>query len=696
MHPFRLLISLLLLAPLAGAPLAQAQQAARPSLGAVTLEAGRWTVRVGTLALEGNAVWPVADGWLTLTSHDGVGIAATLRSYDGAGRERHRADFPQVLNLAVAPDGATAAFHDGRHLHALNLQTFTDHQIVDAGLAFAAGPDGMLAWVDAANSAVRTSTGATWHLPAAPHQLLYWRGQLVALTRVGLYALEATGATPLRTAPAGGALLRLREDESSTITSLMLTERVPAVAGTTLRTWRATGRDLARWTLTETRPVAPPVVVPALAARPTASGGPGHFGRPTSTREPIRGPLNYAADSVFGPVGNSYGEIQAYGGGSVPYLHPGVDLLGVPGQEVRSVKAGVVKAVLTTSAQFHWRVAIAYGPQDSLAYLYAHVEEATIPFAPGDAVVAGDLIGNLVTWPVPGFDHCHFARIVDNTRLWTGDWWTVDHPVADLINHRDHEAPTYNPVGIGGAVAVLDPTGQELHPDSVHGRVALISQPSERCNSPTYDIDLYDERYALRPVSGGPAVLDTLAWCFDMRTDVYGPSSYSTLVFQTLYARTASYFSLGDYTSRAFYHYLTHGTGDNRIQPTDSLRLLNTAAYPDGDYWLTLTAHDASGNAARDSVRLRLRNGVLGTAAATAANALSVWPNPVTGDWLTVRGAAASEPLRLTDALGRTWALPEAPTSAPAARRFDARALPPGVYWLAGPDARRGRRLCRP
>ena len=55
-------------------------------------------------------------------------------------------------------------------------------------------------------------------------------------------------------------------------------------------------------------------------------------------------------------LGNSYGEYQFYGGS--PYYHPGIDILGQDGDSVFAVKSGYVKAVLTTSASLHWRVAI--------------------------------------------------------------------------------------------------------------------------------------------------------------------------------------------------------------------------------------------------------------------------------------------------------------------------------------------------
>ena len=85
-------------------------------------------------------------------------------------------------------------------------------------------------------------------------------------------------------------------------------------------------------------------------------------------------------------IGNSYGEYQWYGG--APYYHPGIDVLGAAGDSVFAVKAGYVKAVLTTSAELHWRVAIgdSAGSVPCDAYLYAHLLESSIQVAAGDTV----------------------------------------------------------------------------------------------------------------------------------------------------------------------------------------------------------------------------------------------------------------------------------------------------------------------
>jgi hypothetical protein len=396
--------------------------------------------------------------------------------------------------------------------------------------------------------------------------------------------------------------------------------------------------------------------------------------------------LHYADAAVFGPVGNSYSEVQHYGsaGSFTRYLHPGVDLLGTVGQDVRAVRPGVVRAVLTTGGAEYWRVAVSYGtpPADSVGYLYAHLNQDSIAFVPGDSIRAGERLANLVDFFSFNFDHCHFARITDRTRQWTGRWWTVDNPLADMVNHRDPEPPILLPAApTGELLAFRRGLGSYLNPDSLTGRVEIISRPADHVNSTLWSVDVYDERYALRPVAAGAALLDTLALCFDFRNDNYlAAPRYVPRVLNTVYSRDPACFSIGNYTDRAFFHLLTRLDGDGQYLPTDSLRRLNTAAYPDGAYWLSVTVHDAVGNVARDSMVVHFRNHPTSRPVDQATEAVNVWPNPVDGEAAWLSGLSASaQVVTLLDVVGRRWPLIATPSST-GRHRLDLRGIPPGAY----------------
>ena len=373
--------------------------------------------------------------------------------------------------------------------------------------------------------------------------------------------------------------------------------------------------------------------------------------------------------------------------------------MGAAGQDVRAVRAGVVRAVLTTGGPEYWRVAVSYGPApaDSVGYLYAHLEQNSIAFVPGDSVRAGERIANLVNFFSFNFDHCHFARVIDATQQWTGAWWTADDPLADMVNHRDTEAPRLLAAApTGELLAFRRGPDRYLSPDSLTGNIAVISRPADRVNSTQWNVDVYDERYALRPErpvgQPAPALFDTLAFRFDFRNDRYtGSGTYADRAQRTLYSHDTTCYATGNYQDRAFFHLLTHGDGDGQFLPTDSLRTLNTAAYPDGAYWLTVTVHDAAGNLARDSMRVQFRNHPTGRPGDFTGEVLRVWPNPATAV-LHLSGLSDVRPVLLTDVLGRRWPLVATPDG-PGQHRVELPNVPPGAYWLHRGDGSRGLRV---
>ncbi len=127
-------------------------------------------------------------------------------------------------------------------------------------------------------------------------------------------------------------------------------------------------------------------------------------------------------------VGNSYGAYQGFDP-DYPYMHPGIDILVPFGEPVYAVRSGVVKAVRTTAADLHWRVAV--GDEDTSAlspgYLYAHLVESSITVSVGDHVEIGQHLGNIVEW-VTDFHHLHFARIESSGTTWSGGWRNTLNP----------------------------------------------------------------------------------------------------------------------------------------------------------------------------------------------------------------------------------------------------------------------------
>ncbi len=329
--------------------------------------------------------------------------------------------------------------------------------------------------------------------------------------------------------------------------------------------------------------------------------------QPASCRE--HESIPYPLESLPGPdhpVGNSYGEHQYYGGS--PYLHPGVDFLGNANEEVRAVKSGVVKAVLTTGGSLYWRVAVGPASADSSqGYLYAHLNEASITVMPGDSVHVGQVLGTLVDWPVADFTHLHFARIADSGLQWDGNWWTLDDPLQDVDGLQDLQPPVFEDCFPGELFAFRADDGQYQNPQELQGSLSLIAHVHDLVNS-SWRLDVSRLEWELLPATSTEPVAAGAALPRDFALDVYGSSEVSSAILNTIYSTDTVLETLGNYDVREYYSMLTSDNGDGLYQPEDAAVRLNTALYSDGDYLLRVTAHDAMGNQSQASMEIRLAN----------------------------------------------------------------------------------------
>ncbi len=411
------------------------------------------------------------------------------------------------------------------------------------------------------------------------------------------------------------------------------------------------------------------------------------------THVPIPWPI---APGEQNPVGNTYGEYQNYGSS---YLHPGVDAMGDPGQPCYAVADGVVKAVLTTSGTWHWRVAVGGASGGtSEGYLYAHLDESSIAVNVGDAIVVGQYLGDLVEWPNNGFTHCHFARIEDSGTQWYGNWLCVDNPHPDFIGQSDPEAPVFEPAVGGDLLAFCaNETSNYQDPGALHGEVDIIAHVGDRILT-NWVCAVQELRYTIyrAGLPGFPLVDDKQSVRFDMALDTYQGGPIDPFLVDLLYKEDGTCNTNGDYNSREFYHVLTNSDGDEIYEASDAAEAWDTSALGDGDYVIRVTAVDVAGNTSVDSMVVTTANGnptavdsPLGGQAS-----LSFHPNPTraggTVSWAAARlsGSASIAVYdaggRLVRTLGREFA--EQGRLAWDGRDARGRELPAGVYLLRRSD----------
>ncbi|MBD3162999.1 MAG: peptidoglycan DD-metalloendopeptidase family protein [Candidatus Eisenbacteria bacterium] len=360
-------------------------------------------------------------------------------------------------------------------------------------------------------------------------------------------------------------------------------------------------------------------------------------------RETIPWPL---APNAQHPVGNTYGEYQNYGSA---YLHPGHDVMGDPNEPVYAVADGVVKAILTTSGQWHWRIAVGEpGSGTTRGHLYAHIDEPSIAVSVGDPIVAGQYLGDLVPWPIYDFTHCHFAEVEDTGTEWFGDWLCTGNAHLDMENQTEVEAPVFEPAVGGDLLAFCDNQSSTYRdPHALSGEVDIVAHVGDRIES-SWVCSVQELRYTIHPVDrpDQPVVDDKLSVRFDMALDTYQNGPIDPFLVDLFYKQDGTCRTYGDYDRREFFHILTNSNGDESYDDPDLWEAWDTSNLPDGRYVVRVTAIDVAGNATSDSMVVTTANGnpsSVDEIGRTAAR-ISLQPNPALGGTTISWAPAGSDP----------------------------------------------------
>jgi len=299
------------------------------------------------------------------------------------------------------------------------------------------------------------------------------------------------------------------------------------------------------------------------------------------------------------PLGNSYGEYQNYGGYS--YLHPGIDILAPAGTPVYAVKSGFVKAVLTISAELHWRVAIgdSAGAAECDGWLYAHLDEPTIAVSEGEWVDEGQYLGDLVHWPIADFHHLHFVKIRNFGITWSSDWEFIANPLDELEVIDDLLPPVFlNAYGTQlFAFCQNESESYFTFGEPLAGDVDIICQADDMINH-IWQVAPYRLEYK---IEGDSSIPWTNSVCFT------GLLNWSDNV-DVIYQDDAFCDSRGDYDDRWFYFNLTNSDGDSLVEIEDRQLSWKTANFHNGQYSVYARAYDRAGNVATDSMTVDVEN----------------------------------------------------------------------------------------
>lgn len=540
------------------------------------LRDGRFLLDADGYIFEGTSLYRAACGYVTiLTLEDNV--PAVIRVYDAQGTLVCENTYRKIINLKLSSNDRFAIFYDGSAIlvldtHDASVQTFPGSTI------FAVDNKGNPISYNESHKEICFQSSA-FHIKETPREILLWNQYPVIVTSHKVYYYN------------NNSLLEIFSSDN------VLFE-VKAIGGKLYIVERASEGKCFIFTLFEFTPDFSMSTIDEVV-----------FDRVSSkSHEVIIAPLQYGSISNPFPIGNSYGEIQQYG--YSPYLHPGVDFLGDDYENVYAVHSGFIKAILTTGGDAYWRIGVANENTvgESEGYLYAHLNQNSIPYTVGDSISTGDFVGTLYPWGVSDFTHIHFARIKSSGAVWDGNWWTTDNPLPDMLNVLDTIPPVFENAVNNDQFAFRTPSGTYLDPDQLMGEIDIIAKCHDIINS-SWRVDVWDLRFELYPADQpGTVLYELFSFAFDMPLDTYFSGSWDNLVLHTIYSRDATCYSIGDYTNREYYHIITHSDGDSIISVNDQYEHLDTSQFDDGEYILKVIARDCAMNETSASMNITFDN----------------------------------------------------------------------------------------
>ncbi len=295
------------------------------------------------------------------------------------------------------------------------------------------------------------------------------------------------------------------------------------------------------------------------------------------------------------PLGNNYGEYQDYG--KAPYYHDGLDTMGEGGDDTFSVSDGYV--VYKQSYEPYYSgimISDTYGNGDG--WLYWHITYSTMPYNVGDYVEIDDYIGDIATWPVAEFHHCHFTRMYFN-----GSWYdAIGNPQEFMEPDTDDDPPTFADAYESDIFAFRENTLSNpdyYDPQNLSGEVDIVALIRDKVGHPTWDLVPYEIEYWIEGDGGSVPLTTTVLFTGDIPLE-------STVT--TIFSDDSTCDSHGDYSNRDFYFIITNTDGDGVVETSDGSYSWDTTLLPDGEYTVYVQAYDEYGNQTTEQMDVTVAN----------------------------------------------------------------------------------------
>ncbi|GEM_PF-955348 len=521
-------------------------------------------IRLGKKVFQGNGIYKIKNGYLTLEVQE-IATPAVLRLYDESGGKQHKMHFNRVYNPVFSPCKKHMLFFDAQNLVAFNTIDYSVKKFPGSSV-FSIDSRGNPIFYDEKNKHIRLGESKV-PFENQPHEILVQQDTTYIFSRHSIFSIYQKDPYKIHDMEGTFFQARIHNDEVYFVTKQTEKERF---VFTLYHLYDHGSVSVVDTTVYERE------------IRSLKNGG-------------IPSPLKYG-ENYKHPIGNSYGAIQQYGG--YPYLHAGVDFLGDDYEDVFAVKDGVVKAILTTSGDLHWRLATANEdtPEKTEGYLYAHLIEETIPFTTGDSVYAGEVVGELVPWPGWDFTHIHFARIKDEGNIWDGAWWTTNNPHVDVLELIDTTPPIFRNAIDNDLLAFRDEHNNYLDPEELEGKIRIISKIHDLANT-HWKIDVYKIGFEVYDIEDPDSpIIEKTSFAYDFKLDTYITGEYDNMIRETIYSRDETCFSIANYDQREYYQIISNTSGTKEVKEGDKDILFDTKKFPNGKYIIRVWAIDASMN----------------------------------------------------------------------------------------------------
>ncbi len=540
-----------------------------------TIENNEFYITYKNNKMIGNAFFNLGNKYLTLTTIEG-NLPTTLRIYDTEANLIHYKKYDSVINFTLSENYKFCAFTTDSNLLVINLSDY-EERFYPKSIIFAVNDFGEVAYLQ--NHCVVVSN-KRYNLDEIILKIITHNDDIFVASRKAIYQIK------------NSKLKKLYQTNKEIFEVKILNKALYFVE-------KSKNENITNFDLYKIHNGRINFLTNIKRVEKT-----------TKTHDAIHSPLKYNETSYPSPIGNSYGEIQEYG--IEAYCHPGVDFLGTPYENVYAVHSGYVKAVLTTGGDIYWRIAISNNDTDeeSDGYLYAHLNQNTIPFVVGDYVEEGTVIGTLVDWPLQYFTHTHFARLHYWGETWDGNWWTADDPLMDVVNIQDTIPPTFENAKDNDLFAFRTASGLYLNPQNLSGSFDIIAKCYDRVNS-DWKVDVKDIRYEIIKAENDSLIFSRFSYSFDMPLDTYGDGQTDSMILNTIYSRDNTCYSTGNYDEREYYHIITNSNGDSLITAEDAEENFNSEITVDGQYWIKVIISDAANNVVSDSMLVYFNNGIV-------------------------------------------------------------------------------------